>query len=370
MRKYITVILAIVVLGGAFALAKGLGNRKKPAMKPNGKSIPLAFVHEVKNTNMPVIIPASGSLIAKNKIMLFSEVQGVFESSAHQFRPGVAFNKGEVLFKLNSDEVYTNLLAQKSAFQNLVVSMMPDLRLDFAESYPQWESYLNAFDIDKSLVALPEPKSDKEKRFVAAKNIFANYYNIKNLEIKLAKYTIYAPFSGVLTEANVNMGSLVSPGQSIGEFIDPSVYEMEVSVSSAMVSKIKVGDIIEVENLENNNEHYTGKIIRINNKVDRSSQTVNVFIELSGNDLKEGMYLKAYLKSKVFENIVEIPRNLLVNQHQIYIVKDSVLHLKEIQLIHQNENTLIVSGLNDNEVILIKPMPKAFEGMKVTTYKE
>jgi membrane fusion protein (multidrug efflux system) len=248
--------------------------------------------------------------------------------------------------------------------------MMPDLRLDFAESYNQWEAYLNTFDINKSLAALPEPKSDKEKRFVAAKNIFTNYYNIKNLEIKLAKYTIYAPFSGVLTEANVNKGSLVSPGQSLGEFIDPSVYEMEVSVSSAMVSKIKVGDEIGVENLENANTKYNGKIIRINKKVDRSSQTVNVFIEMSGADLKEGMYLKAYLKSKVFENIVEIPRNLLVNQQQIYSVQDSVLHLKKIQLIHQNENTLIVSGLNDDETILIKPMPKAFEGMKVSIYKE
>jgi RND family efflux transporter MFP subunit len=186
----------------------------------------------------------------------------------------------------------------------------------------------------------------------------------------LAKYTIYAPFSGVLTEANVNKGSLVSPGQSLGEFIDPSVYEMEVSVSSAMVSKIKVGDEIVVKNLENTSISYHGKIIRINKKVDRSSQTVNVFIEMSGADLKEGMYLKAYLKSKVFENVVEIPRNLLVNQQQIYTVKDSVLHLKDIQLIHQNENTLIVSGLLDAETILIKPMPKAFEGMKVSIYKE
>jgi hypothetical protein len=86
MRKYITVILAIVVLGVAFAIAKGLGNRIKPVMKPNGKSTPLAFIYKVKNTNMPVIIPASGSLTAQHKIMLFSEVQGVFEFSAHQFQ--------------------------------------------------------------------------------------------------------------------------------------------------------------------------------------------------------------------------------------------------------------------------------------------
>ena len=47
---------------------------------------------------------------------------------------------------------------------------------------------LDNMDIKKSIKELPKPKSDKEKLFVAAKNILTNYYTIKNLEIKLKKY--------------------------------------------------------------------------------------------------------------------------------------------------------------------------------------
>jgi len=370
MKKYITIIAAIVVLAGAFGISKSLKNRKKPAFPQRAKMMPLAYVQKVKNVDMPVIIPATGSLTAKNKIKLYSEVQGVLEYSDKEFKPGVNFNKGDLVYKLNSDEFATNLLAQKSSFQNIIASMLPDLRLDFKDSFEQWQQYLNELDIQKPLPKLPEPKTDTEKRFVAAKNVYNTYYNIKNLEIKLGKYAFYAPFNGVLTEANITPGTLVSPGQLIGEFVDPSVYEMEVTVSSSMVSKLKVGDQIEVYNLEQDSTFYLGRIKRINQKVDLNSQTVNVFIELKGDGLKEGLYLKAFLKSKVLENIVEIPRNLLVNQSQLYYVKDSALHLTTVEIVHQNEKTIVVRGLKDGLNIATKPVPEAFEGMKVKSIKD
>lgn len=369
MKKYITIISSVLILIVAFGISKSLKNRKKSVFPARAKIMPHAYVQKVKNIDMPVIIPATGSLVAKNKIKLYSEVQGVLMYSAKEFKPGVKFKKGELVYRLNSDEFATNLLAQKSSFQNLVASMLPDLRLDFNEAFKQWEAYLDNLDINRPLPELPEPKTDTEKRFVAAKNVYTSYYNIKNLEIKLKKYTFYAPFDGVLTEAGITPGTLVSPGQLIGEFVDPMIYEMEVSVSSSVVSKLKVGDKVEVSNLESDSEAYFGLVKRINQKVDLNSQTVNVFIELKGPNLKEGMYLKAFLKSKVLENIIEIPRNLLVNQSQIYYVNDSALHLTPVDLVHQNEKTVIVRGVKDGTNIITKPVPNSFEGMKVKGIK-
>jgi RND family efflux transporter MFP subunit len=243
--------------------------------------------------------------------------------------------------------------------------MMPDLRLDYTESYEQWQAYLDAFDIHKTLKEMPKPKTNKEKRFIAAKNIYTNYYSIKNLEIKLDKYTIRAPFNGVLTEASVTPGSLVSPGQMLGEFVNPAVYEMEVAINSELALMLNVGDKVAVKDLEDFSTNYSGRILRINQKVDLSSQTVNVFIELKGKDLKEGMYLKANMQSKVLNNIVEVPRNLLIDQTKLYLIVDSALHLTPIKVVHQNEQSIVVRGLNDNDQLLLKPVPKAFEGMKV-----
>ncbi len=140
---------------------------------------------------------------------------------------------------------------------------------------------------------------------------------------------------------------------------------MEVSINSELVLKLNVGDKVEVKDLENDLMTYHGRILRINEKVDLSSQTVNVFIELSGHGLKEGMYLRAYLQSKVLNDIMEIPRNLLIDQHKLYLIQDSLLVLSTIQVIHQNEQSIVVRGLKDKDQLLIKPVPKAFEGMKV-----
>lgn len=344
-------------------------NRKKPQKPKIEKSLPLAFVQTVQNSDMPVVIPANGNLVAKNRVKLYSEVQGVLEYSAREFKPGVVFKKGEIIYKLNSDEFYTNLLAQKSSFQNQIAAILPDLRIDFPNAFKQWESYLSNFDLNKPLVQMPEPASDKEKLFIAAKNIYTTFYTIKNLEIKLDKFTVTAPFNGVLTEANVTLGTLVSPGQLIGEFVNPSVYELEIAINNNLVSMLKVGDAVAIENLENESKKYTGVISRINQKVDQASQTVKVFVTVSGNGLREGMYVKANLQSKVFEQVMEVPRNLLVNEHQLYVVDKNVLKLVSVELIHQVEKTVIVRGLKSNMYLLAKPIPKAYEGMQVKIYK-
>jgi multidrug efflux pump subunit AcrA (membrane-fusion protein) len=370
MKKYISVILAIVVIGGAIGIFSVLKNRQKAVPVERSIKLPLAFVQDVSNSSMPLTIPASGRLTAKNKIELLSEVQGVLQYSEKEFKPGVRFSKGEVLYQLNNEEFSTNLLAQKSSFMNLIVSLMPDLRLDFPDSFEQWQDYLDAFDIHQSLQPLPEAKSDKEKRFISAKNINTSFYTIKNLEIKRDKYAIYAPFDGVLTEANVTPGSLVSPGQVIGEFVDPSVYEMEVSVNSNLISRLAVGDKVSVKNLENSSLTYTGEIARINAKVDVYSQTVNLFINLSGPQLKEGLYLKAFLQTQEMDDVFEMPRNLLVNETQVYAVKDSLLQLVDIRMIHQTDQRVLVRGLSNNQTVLVRPVPKAFDGMKVAiTYE-
>jgi len=170
----------------------------------------------------------------------------------------------------------------------------------------------------------------------------------------------------VLTVANITPGTLLSTGQLIGEFDDPSTYEMEVAINSSLISKLSIGDKVLFKNLEKENKEYTGKIVRINEKVDLNSQTVNIFIELKGKDLIEGMFLKAFLTSKVLENVYEIPRNLLVNQNQIYTVNDSILQLHDVNIVYQNEQSILVSGLKDGQIILTKPVPKAFDGMKIS----
>jgi multidrug efflux pump subunit AcrA (membrane-fusion protein) len=370
MRKYITLILAVVLLGLAFISANALKNSKKPPMVAKTKTMLMAFSETVKNEDLPILIPASGSIKAKNKIKIYAEVQGILELNTKEFKPGVLYKRGEVLVRLNKTEFYNQVMAQKSSFYNQILAIMPDIRLDFPESFQLWEHYLNSFDLTIPIMELPKASSDKEKLFIASKNLFNTYYTIKNLEVKLSKYTIVAPFDGVLTEANVNPGTLVSPGQVIGEFIDTRLYELEVALSTKLASHLSVGDKVNMQAMEDKTQQWSGTIVRINGKVDKSSQTVNVFIELSGKNLQEGLYLKALITAQSMPNTMEIARNLLVNESMVYLVADSVLKLTPIQVVHENEKTVLIQGLKEGQNILSQPIPRAFNGMRVKPVQE
>ena len=141
MRKGITVVFAILLLAGSFLLAKYLiDNKNKP--KPRfDKIVKTVFTESVQNKNTPILITANGNLIAKNKIDIYSEVQGVLLQTSKDFKPGTSFRRGETIIKINSDEFYANLQAQKSNLFNALTAIMPDIRMDYPEEYSKWESY-------------------------------------------------------------------------------------------------------------------------------------------------------------------------------------------------------------------------------------
>jgi len=369
MRKIISVALGILLLIGAIFIAKYLiDNKKKP--KPRfDKVVKTVFVEQVVNKDIPIIITTSGNLAAKHKIDLYAEVQGVLRPSSKEFKAGTAYRKGENLVRINSDEFYANLQSQKSNFHNSLTSIMPDIRLDYPDEFQKWQDYLNSFDINKSTPKLPEMNTDKEKFFISGRGINTAYYNVKNLEVKLAKYNLRAPFNGILTEASVTPGTLVRVGQKLGEFIDPSVYELEVSVNAEFASLLKKGNAVKLHNLEKTKE-YTGKVIRINAKVDASSQTIKAYIEVSHKDLKDGTYLEADLNAKSEQEAIEISRKLLVDNSKLFVVKDSILDLIEVKPVYFSADSAVIKGLKNGTLILSKPTPGAYDGMQVKIFED
>ncbi|WGH76438.1 efflux RND transporter periplasmic adaptor subunit [Tenacibaculum tangerinum] len=369
MRKLKIVGVAIAVLAIAFLIARYFKNSKKPPVQKLNKIEKTVFVQEVKNGEIPVNISANGSLVAKNKIALFAEVQGVLQATGKDFRAGVRYKKGQTLLRINNQEFYASIQSQRSSLQNLIASIMPDIRLDFPEDFEKWDTYLKNFDINKAVQPLPKPSSDKGKYFLTGKNIYTTYYNIKNSEVRLGKYRINAPFNGVLTEALVTSGTLVRPGQKLGEFIDVSVFELPLSVNAAFAAILKEGKTVTLHDLEKTNK-WTGKVSRINSKINQNTQTVQVFIEVKGQELREGMYLEANVPAKTATNAFEINRKLLVDNNAVYVVKNNTLDLVEVTPVHFNENTVIIKGLKDGEQLVSKPVPGAYIGMPIKIFSE
>lgn len=364
MRKIILSILGVLLVVAAYFLGQYIiSSNEKQRPKPK-KVVKTVVVETVENGIIPIDVKAQGNLVAQRRMELFAEVQGVLQPKRKLFKPGQTYNKGETLLSIDNQEYYASVQSQKSALYNTITAIMPDLRLDYPEVFEKWQTYLNNFDINKSTPKLPEITSEKERYFISGRNIQTAYYNVKNLEQRLSKYRITAPFKGILTEALVTEGTLIRTGQKLGEYIDTGNYELEVAISKKYANLLQVGNEVTLSSTEVEKE-YAGKVIRINGNVDQASQTINAYIAVSHPDLREGIFLEAILQAKEEKDAYQLSRSLLQPNDQIFVVRDSILELIPVKPVYFTDKDVVVKDIPDGTVIMSKILSGAYEGMIV-----
>lgn len=363
--RRIGVFAGFLVLFGSIATARFMSQQKEPPKRK--ASTALVKRVDTLRTKVGTIsssLEVQGELAAYDKIDLFAEVSGALKSTSRPFKVGSYFPKGSILISVDQEEAKLNLLSQKSNLLNAITQLMPDLKIDYPESFSHWQQYLDDFELEAPIKAFPEPANKQEKYFIASRNLYSQYYTIKSAEERLSKYKMYAPFSGVITQAGINEGAVVRAGQKLGELMSTNRYELVTTVPLRDLKYIEQGSSVRLYS-EDVSGNWNGRVKRINNQVETGTQTVKVFIEVGGEHLKEGMYLRGSLSASDIKGATSIPRNLLVNQNAVYVVKDSVLTLQEVQLVKITEKAAIVRGLDAQTPILAIPVPGAYEGMKV-----
>lgn len=367
MRKFILSILGILFIIGSYYIGEKIIASKKKRKSIPEKVVKTVFIDTVKNGEVKIVIPANGRLVAKRRIELYAEVQGIFKKGSKLFKPGQKFSRGQTLIHIDEAEFYSSVQSAKSNLYNSIAAIMPDLKLDFPEAFNKWQSYINSYDINKLTPELPQTTSDKENYFITGRGIISNYYNVKNLEQRLAKYRIFAPFSGVLIETLANEGALIRNGQKLGTFIDTSVYEMEVAISKTYANLLKEGKQVAINNLDKT-EYYKGLISRINGSIDPTTQTITAYIEVKNKALKEGMYLEANLNVSDEKEAIEVDRSLVFNNNQIYVVKGNVLDVMEVKPVYFSDKKAVLKNIPNGTIILKRPVPGAYAGMLVKPF--
>lgn len=308
----------------------------------------------------------TGRVVPLQKIDVVAQVQGIAENRRKPFEEGITFQRGEVLISLEDDEFRSNLAAQKSQFLASLVRIMSDIKIDYPSEFEAWNQYLKNLDINQSLAALPEANNEQLRYFLAANNIFNLYHTIKSQEETLEKYTIRAPFTGAVTQANLDGGGLVSPGVRLGEFIRTDEYEVQAAVSLEDVDLVEPGQTVELS-ARSTSGSWEGTVNRIGKRVDPSTQSVAVYLRVKGDDLKEGMYLEGNIASRSYENAVEIPKEVLTRQNQVYIIEDSTVKLKDVDPLEFHENTAIVRGLAANDQLITDAGNSPIQGIKAVS---
>jgi len=354
MLKKKSVILGLLVALSLFVVAFVLAGMKEPPHEKKEVVKVLQIpVQKIENEQMELKHTVIGTLQAHEKVEVFAEVSGVLEFSNKSFLEGITYKKGETLLKINDTQMRTGLYANKSSLMTAIASLLPDLKFDYPDSYEGWKKYLSEFDVEKHIASIPPAKNDQEKYFIAGKNIYKSYYDIKSEEELLTKYTIDAPFMGRVSESYIKPGTLVRTGQKLGEFISTNTYDLVVGVDLNSLKNIELGNQVKLFS-ENINQEWTGKVSRIGSKIDSQTQMVNVYIAVSGDNLKDGMFLSADISLKTNIEGVEIPRKLLIDESYVYVMQNNIVEKLKIDIVQQKEGFFITNSLENGSLLVLK----------------
>ena len=315
-----------------------------------------------------IALSSIGRVISESAIDLAAEVQGEILRGDVPLKQATRFSKGTVLFRIDDEEARLTLFAQKSNFMTAIANILPDLRIDYPNSYPQWQTYFDQLSVEEPLPDLPLIKDSQEKVFFSTRNINNQFYNIKSSEERLTKYEVKAPFSGSFIEVLQEENSAVNPGARIARIARSSSLEVEVPIRTEDLAYVRRGTTISILP-ETGEKIWKGSVRRIGSSVDPTTQSVNVFVSLRNNGEKvyEGQYLRVEIPGTRLKDVMEIPRNAIFNKNQVYIVVDSsTLEIKEIQIEKLKNESVLFSGLDAGALVVTQPLVNAYPNMPVS----
>lgn len=376
-RKVAVIGVAVLILGGGFiAMRQFAGMKELPPERPKKVSINYVKVNQVTYQEMDTEVVAYGRITSSQTLNIIAEVGGRLLPGSVRLKPGTNFRKGQVLCRIYGEEARLTLQSRKSEFLNLIASSLPDLKIDYAENFPAWQTYFENIAMDKPLAPLPEVNSNKLKTFLATKNILRDYYNIKSLEENLRKYTIYAPYTGSITSVSFETGTIVNPGNTIASIIRTDELELEIPVEIEDVKWVEEGAAVEVM-AEDGSQSWVGRVARVADYVDPNTQSINVYVNVNAgpnSGLYDGMYLKTVIPGNRLENAMQIPRRVLQNDDEVFVVDGGVLKTRRVKVEKISRDQVLISplegeGLTEGDSLVVEAPANAIENMKVDTFE-
>jgi RND family efflux transporter MFP subunit len=207
--------------------------------------------------------------------------------------------------------------------------------------------------------------------------------NVKNFEALIRFKTIVAPFDGVVTARNINVGNYVNKESSSGEgnsgairdlFTVAEVTKLRlfVSVPEAFGPFLQPGLTADVTVPQFPNRHFTGKFLTVARGFDVSTRTAITIFQIDNEDgmLWPGSYGTVRITAPVDRKVLTIPTTSLVFQEhgaQIVLVsEDDTVHFKPITITRVLDSAIeVTEGISADDRIINNPSAALLEGDKV-----
>jgi len=307
--------------------------------------------------------PASG----KGELTLPGTLQGIIEapiyarSSGYVLRwnkdIGARVAKGDVLAEIDTPEI-DQQLAQAIAARDQAVSSL-DLAKSSAE---RWDA------LRKKDAVTQQELNERTSAFTQAKaNLAAADANVMRLQKQQQFKRVIAPFAGVITHRNVEVGDLIDAGnggaaKALFSLAQVDTLRVYVYVPQAYAQRIKAGDTVSISQKELPGQIFHGTVARTAGAIDVATRTMQLEINLPNKDntLLAGAYVEVALPVGGASNIVTVPSNVILFRPEgtrVAIVDaKGMIQLRTVKIGHDLGNKLeILDGISVNDKLVLNP---------------
>jgi len=367
LRRWLGVAIAVVVV--AVLLVTGILSRVKARTKLKAETVQVAL------TAVSVVSPKQTA--PADEIILPGNVQPFITSPVYArtngylkkwyFDIGAHVKKGQLLAVIETPEVDQQLQQARSnlstAQANLELATITKTRYQgllktHAVAQQDADNAVGTYNANKAIVEADQAAVDQYAALVSFEKV-------------------YAPFDGVITARNTDIGDLINSGSSTGiktdlfHIVQPGTLRVYVNVPEEYSRGIKVGMTADLALAEFPGRTFQGNLVRTADAINMTTRTLLIEIDVANptNTLLTGSYAEVHLKVPNQSSTFIIPVNTLIFRSEglrVGVVKDQKVTLTPVTPGHDFGNEIeIVAGLKPEDQIIINPPDSIVTGQQV-----
>jgi RND family efflux transporter MFP subunit len=341
-------ILTVIGLGlrSRRAAAHALVNTAQSAVVAR-----VSVVHPQLNASSDELV-LPGNIQAFVEAPIYARTHGYLKS--WYFDIGAYVRQGQLLAEIETPEEDQQLAQARADLKSAQANM------NLADTTAvRWQNLLKKNAVSKQ-------ETDQAVSDFAAKQAAADARaaNVRRLEQLQSYEKVYAPFDGVITARETDIGALIDGGSSPRELFhlaEINKLRVFVPVPEVSAASIASGEHVTLTSDEFPNDVFHGTIARDSNAVDPASRTLNVEVDVvnQNHKLLPGSYAFVHIKVSGNAKGLTIPANTLLFRKeglQAAVVRNGHAELLPITISHDYGATVEVSsGLKQSDLVILDP---------------
>jgi RND family efflux transporter MFP subunit len=363
-RRYLWAAIALVLLLAVWGILSRLVARN-------------ALAHEARESAIPTVIttkPHPGA--AADTLLLPGSVQAYYEAPIYARTSGylkawytdigAPVKKGELLAEIEAPEVDQQLRQAEAdlgtARANYELARTTNER---------WQGLLATESVSQQ--DADQRAGDAAAKVAAQASAAANLARLRELE---GFKRVVAPFNGVVTQRNTDVGALINAGETPGSALfrvaDTHRLRIYVQVPQVYAAQVRTGMSTSLEFTDHPGQHFTATVASTAHALDAVSRTLQVELQIdnSGGELLPGSYVQVTFALAPSGGTLRVPVNTVIfrgHAPQVATIDEGHrVHLREISEGRDFGTEIeVLAGVGANDTLIVNPWDSIADGQQV-----